>query len=92
MFTLRCRWCLVSRQAIDQQVVADPVESIGLAFAPAREAYIGSVPMTVLARQVPPWASGAHDPENRLEEPTIPLAVRPGSVTLPGKRYSMRSY
>ena len=36
-----------------------------------REAYIGSVPMTILGRQVPPWAAGAHDPENLLDEPTI---------------------
>jgi len=65
---------------IDEQVLPIGITAQGIshplpdtAFAPAREAYIGSVPMTVPGRQVPPWPSAAHDPENRLDKPTINL-------------------
>jgi len=67
-------------RGIDEQVLQIGITAQGIshplpdtAFAPAREAHIGSVPMTVLGRQVPPGASGTHDPENGLDELTIVL-------------------
>jgi len=55
---------------IDEQVLPISITAQGIShplrgtvFVTARDAYIDSVPMTVLGRQVPPMVSGVNDPE-----------------------------
>jgi hypothetical protein len=67
---------------VDEQVLPIGLTAQGIshplpetAVGPSRQAYIGLVPMTVLGRQIPPWASGAQDPENRLDEPANVLGL-----------------